>query len=190
MKKVIVVVLVFLALAGCTITPGAGGDPAPQSTAPETESDIITTAPAAETAAPETTTAAATTANRVQQGSGTVGDYNITIKSMHRATDDDGNACVYVDFEWTNNSSETTTFLRVFDDKAYQNGIECDAAYMYDSTVYDSELVWKNIRPGATQTAQRAYALYDTESPVEIEIKEFMNFKSGAPSVSKTFSLK
>ena len=83
----------------------------------------------------------------------------------------DGSAMI-VDFSFTNNSDEATSFAVACSQKAFQNGVELERAITTDDlgNGYMAE-----IKPGATTTARIAYALTD-ESDVTVEVEELFSF--------------
>ena len=76
-------------------------------------------------------------------------------------------------YEWTNNSDKPADFTLSFHDQVFQNGIECQTAYMVDSLEGEQST---NIQPGTTYTVEVPYKLNDDKSEVEIIVKEAFSF--------------
>lgn len=135
----------------------------------------------------------------VDQGSGAtdgkvnneaLGDYSVIIDSCRLAEDFEGDPVIIVKYKFTNNQNdEATSFMVAFDDKAYQNGVGLNHAYVLkDSAKYSEDNQTKAIKKGATIDVEVAYELNDTETDVEIEVKELFSFSD--KTLTKTFSIK
>lgn len=98
-------------------------------------------------------------------------DYVVTIDGSSLTEDYEGNPAMIVDFTFTNNSDEATSFAVACSQKAFQNGVQLESAITTDDlgNGYMAE-----IKPGATTTARRAYALTD-ESDVTVEVDELFS---------------
>lgn len=116
--------------------------------------------------------------------SNTLGKYNVEIKSAKLAKDYDDSDCIIITYEWSHEYSESFSFSGSFDDKLFQNGVECERAYFAD----ENENASKDIKSGVTLEVTRAYSLNDTTTPVEVEVSEYFSFSS--KKVTKTFDLK
>lgn len=121
------------------------------------------------------------------QDKGTLGDYEVEILSAKVAKDYDGKPALIVNFKFTNNSDEATSFLVALSDKAYQDGIQLESAIILNSKTYDADESMKDIKPGKSITVQQAYVLNDKTTPVEIEVSETFSFSKD--KVVKTFTL-
>lgn len=184
MKKFVALLLciaIFTAFSGCIpiVPSGENGDNA---------STPDGTTAAVDTTAAETTTAAAD--NSVQDGSGTLGDYVVTIKSFFLSKNYDDAPAVVIEYEWTNNNDKAESFTLALDDTVYQDGIECESAIFVEDPKYDSDAQGKDIKPGSKQTVQVAYILNDTTTPIEVEVQELFTFADKPPMVTKTFEIK
>ena len=62
------------------------------------------------------------------------------------------------------------------------------AYILKDSANYDSENQTKAIKKGASLEVEVAYELNDTETDIEVEVKEFISLNDKV--ISKTFSIK
>lgn len=98
---------------------------------------------------------------------GNLGDYVCNVKESVITTDYEGNPALVVTYEFTNNSSEATSFDMSIDDTAFQNGVGLEMTFLEDLEYEDTE-----IKPGVTIDVKKAYALNDTENDVEIEVSE------------------
>ena len=98
-------------------------------------------------------------------------DYAVTIDGSSTTTDYEGNPAMIVDFTFTNNSDEATSFAVACSQKAFQNGVQLETAIVMDDlgNGYMAE-----IKPGATTQARLAYALTD-ESDVTVEVSELFS---------------
>lgn len=77
-----------------------------------------------------------------------------------------------VHYEFTNGEDRATAFYSTFDDKAYQNGVECSDLTMCDDV--DAKTALASIKPGVTTIVEEGYVLEDM-SDVEIEIKKYLS---------------
>lgn len=115
------------------------------------------------------------------------GDYVVEVKGAKLAKDYEGNPAIVVDYAFTNNSTETKSAFVALTDKAFQDGVSLETAIISDDSVYDSDLSWKDIRPGTTLDCQTAFILTSETSIVEVEFEEFANFSSKAPKLLVEF---
>lgn len=119
----------------------------------------------------------------------TLGDYQVEIKSARVTADWEGNPAVVITYGFTNNSSEPESFWLAFEDAVYQNGVGLEKAYfLKDGDPYDEANQNKEIKSGVTIDVDVAYVLNDTETDVEVEVKELISFSDDV--ISKTFSIK
>ena len=118
-----------------------------------------------------------------------VGRYEIEIKNARLTTNYEGKPVVVVTYGFTNNSSEPAAFFLSVEDGAYQNGVGLEKAYVLnDNDPYDEANQNKEIKTGVTIDVDVAYLLNDTETDVDIEVKEFMSFSDDM--ITKSFSIK
>lgn len=150
-KRIVVAALTVAALAAPCALAGCGG---------ETPADTDE-APVEQEAEPEQAEPEASDA-----------EYAVTIDGSAMTEDYEGNPAMIVDFTFTNNSDEATSFAVACSQKAFQNGVELERAITTDDlgNGYMAE-----IKPGATTTARIAYALTD-ESDVTVEVEELFSF--------------
>ena len=85
-------------------------------------------------------------------------DYAVTIDGATVTEDYEGNPAVIVDYTFTNNSDEATSFAVACHAKVFQNGVQLENAITTEDlgNGYMAE-----IKPGATTTARMAYSLTD-----------------------------
>ena len=102
----------------------------------------------------------------------TASDYAVTIDGCTVASDYEGNPAVIVDYTFTNNSDEATSFAASCSQKVFQNGVQLEMAVVSEDlgNGYLAEL-----KPGATTQARLAYCLTD-ESDITVEVEELISF--------------
>lgn len=102
----------------------------------------------------------------------TASDYAVTIDGCTVASDYEGSPAVIVDFTFTNNSDEETSFAASCSPKVFQNGVQLEMAIVTEDlgNGYLAE-----IKPGATTQARLAYSLAD-ESDITVEVEELISF--------------
>ena len=106
----------------------------------------------------------------------------VTIDGATLGQDYDGNPAVIVTYTFTNVSSENAeSFLVACYAQVYQNGVECEYAYVPDLEGDSST----NVKAGASYTLQQAYKVSDT-SPIEVEVRESFSFDN-TPIATATF---
>lgn len=114
--------------------------------------------------------------------------YAVSIDDCATTSDYQGNPALVVTYTWTNNSDDDAMFSVAIRDKVFQNGVELDFAVISSSDgSFDTGASMKDIKPGATQTVQKAYLLED-QSDVTIECEESFSF-SDELLAEQTFSL-
>ena len=98
--------------------------------------------------------------------------YAVTIDGSTVTTDYEGKPAIIVDYTFTNNSDDATSFAVACSQKAFQNGVQLANAVVMDDlgNGYLAE-----IKPGATTSARMAYSLTD-ESDVTVEVTELISF--------------
>lgn len=90
------------------------------------------------------------------------------IVSTAMSTDYEGKSVLVVEYNFTNNSDETTSFTFACQDKVFQNGIECDSSVIGCDDV-DSQMQLTEIQPGTTYTLKVGYHA-ESGAPVDIQI--------------------
>ena len=79
--------------------------------------------------------------------------------------------CLYVYFEFTNNSDENESFNYLVTCKAFQNGVELETNYIYDCD--EERNGTKEIQPGTTITVAEVFKLGDSTENVSLEVTPF-----------------
>ncbi|MBQ6524633.1 MAG: DUF5067 domain-containing protein [Atopobiaceae bacterium] len=98
----------------------------------------------------------------------------VTIDGATLGQDYDGNPAAIVTYTFTNVSSENAeNFLMACYAQVYQNGVECEPAFVLNLEGDSST----NVKAGASYTFQQAYSIKDN-SPIEIEVKEAFSLDS------------
>lgn len=164
MKKKFLAVFLVLVLAMSMVACGSSAD-APEAT-PSNEAE---------------------TESEANAGSGTLGDYAVSINDARFGTDDEGNKVIVISYDFTNNSDESASAMWSLVTKAFQNGIELESAYYVEGIDYNDENEDKEIKPGATITDCQCAFTLDDDSDVEFEISEFISFSDNV--VKKTFTV-
>lgn len=98
--------------------------------------------------------------------------YAVTIDGSTVTTDYEGKPAIIVDYTFTNNSDDATSFAVACSQKAFQNGVQLETAVVLDDL---GNGFLAEIKPGATTSARRAYSLAD-ESDVTVEVTELISF--------------
>ena len=130
-----------------------------------------------------------TPAEPVRTNPAILGDYTVEIQSATITQDYEGNPAVVIDYSWTNNSSETTSPLFSVTTAVFQDGVGLESALITDNSVYDSSMHMADVRPGTTIEVQEAFSLYNTTSPIEVEITEAFAWDDPAEIAYMTFTL-
>ena len=98
-------------------------------------------------------------------------EYEVTIDSASMTTDYEGNPALVVNYTWTNNSDEATSFAVAFDETCFQNGVEREMAIVSD---VDTSNYMNEVQPGSTAEVTLCYELED-ESEVTVEVRELFS---------------
>lgn len=96
--------------------------------------------------------------------------YAIEIRNVHRTTDAAGEPAVVIAYAWTNNSGDTVNAAELFQAKAFQDGVQLDAAEIYDVGLYDPTAYTRQLRPDATTELQAAFRLTSDTAVIEFEL--------------------
>lgn len=115
---------------------------------------------------------AETPAEPVRTNPAALGDYTVEIQSATITQDYAGDPVIVIAYSWTNNSSETTSPFFSVSTSVFQDGVGLESALITDDSVYDSRMHTADVRPGTTIEVQEAFSLYNTTSPIEVEITE------------------
>ena len=131
--------------------------------------------------------AATETSSSETAGSGTLGDYSVSITGYALAKTYEGKDAVVVTYNWTNNSQDTTDFLSAFNTMVYQDGAECDTAIVTGDSGYSADNQTKDVNPGESLDVQAAYLLQDRANPIDVSVYEFMSTTN--ETVAQTFNI-
>lgn len=98
-------------------------------------------------------------------------EYVVSIDGFTVTTDYQGAPAIIVDYTFTNNSDDATSFAVACSQKAFQNGVQLEIAIVSEDlgNGYMAE-----IKPGATTTARMAYSLTD-QSDVTVEVEKLIS---------------
>jgi len=99
----------------------------------------------------------------------------IKISEVFLSKDYKGKDVLVVKYEYTNGDDKAHAFSTTFDDKVYQNGVECSSLAVFCDDV-DSNTGLASVKPGVTLIVEEGYLLND-KSDVEIEVKELFGDK-------------
>ena len=108
--------------------------------------------------------------------SGVIGDYTVSFVGAEQITDYEGNPALRVYYDFTNNSSETTTALGDLGIEFRQDGYELISTFANDSfeiPEYGNE--YRYIRPGVTIRCAAEYIIKEDGGDVEIRMYDYWN---------------
>lgn len=125
----------------------------------------------ADSAVASSATAAAESSDAAVAADGSDAEYKVSIDGAEKTTDYKGQSAILVTYTWTNNSGSDQIFSVALNAQCFQNGVQLDSAVV-SGQGSDS---MKDIKPGATQTVQKAYELADS-SPVTVEVSEMFSW--------------
>jgi len=100
--------------------------------------------------------------------------FKVTYVSYELATDYEENPCVVIYYDFTNNSSEAMNASSVVYMKAFQNGIECDKAFV----LYENEYISnhsRDIQSGITIRVGEAFSISDYND-IDVEVSEYFSW--------------
>lgn len=103
-----------------------------------------------------------------------IGDYEVTVQSIGKGTDYEGNSILVINYDFTNNSNREQMASFAVNFTAYQNGIESDSFLLSDDV--DLGIGQKKIKPGTTITGVQTGAALVDDSLVTIELEELISF--------------
>ncbi len=104
----------------------------------------------------------------------TIGDYVVTVQSIGKGTDYEGNNIIVINYDFTNNSDTEQMASFAVNFTAYQNGIETDSFLISDDI--DLGIGQKRIKPGTTITGVQTGAVLEDDSVLTIELDELISF--------------
>lgn len=179
------VIVACLGMAAIKSTSsGSGSEPS------TTTSRASTTTAAESTISEEASEMIATTGESFAEESdvATDPDYDVKVLSYSIETDDLGKDFLLVEYEFTNHTDKSQSFAWSIDDKAFQNGVECDDLTVWSDLV-DSNAAQNEIKPEVQYKLKKGYLLSDKESPVVIECSPLISFGDVKPWVNVTIDL-
>lgn len=103
-------------------------------------------------------------------------EFQVELLSTSISQDYEGKPVLVVEYNFTNNSDDSASFTFSCQDKAFQNGVECDNTVIGCDDI-DSQQQMNEIQPGTTYALKIGYHLQDNTSPVDIEVTslDFIN---------------
>lgn len=123
----------------------------------------------------------------VLESSGSLGEYDVQINDFELVSDYEGSPAILIGFTFTNNSEENESAMFALSYDAYQNGLQLESAIIADDSVYNSDDLMKEIKPGASLDVTAAYTLDSETAPVEFEVTEC--FGLDGAKLGKTFEI-
>ena len=117
---------------------------------------------------------------------GAIGEYYVSIGDCSFTTDYNGNKVIVINYDFTNNSSETVAPIWEVRGKAFQDGVQLESAVVINNSAYDAGIEQKNIRPGISLPGCQVAYVLTSDSPVEFE----MGAMFGKPVLTKTFDVR
>ena len=128
-------------------------------------------------------------AEKPDESANVLGDYGLEILSCRLAKDYEDKDIVIVKYAFTNNGDDAASFAFAFEDAVFQNGIGLNESYFVaDGANYSSDNQSKEIKKGATLEVEVAYELNDSETKIDVEVKELISFSD--KKITKSFEIK
>ncbi len=120
--------------------------------------------------------------------SGAIGKYEVGIDKA-KVIDYNDEKVVIVSFDFKNNSSQEANFAGAMTVTIEQDGADLRPVNLNEVEGYDIASVAQMVKKGEKITVQRAYALSDDKTAVNVTVKAF-NSESNEGSVAKIFEIK
>ena len=114
-------------------------------------------------------------------------DFSVKYDSYSLTTDYEGNTCVIIYYNFTNNSSEPQSAGSCAYLKVFQNGIECESAFVLNSDDEYMDNVHKEVTSGTTIKVGESFKIYTTNELL-LEMSESFSFNDAKDTM--TISLK
>ena len=106
-----------------------------------------------------------------------LGEYTLTIQKYSLGVDYEGNSALIIEYDWVNNSEDSTSPFMTFMLKGFQDDVETDDAIMVEGV--DLGVGQKEVRPsGVIEGAQSTVGISDTTKPLELELDELFSLDS------------
>lgn len=99
--------------------------------------------------------------------------YNVTYVKHELTEDNEGNPCLLFYYTFTNNGEENASAAVNSYIKVFQNGVQCDPAFLLDSPDSSSNYM-KDVQPGYSVEVCQEYKLSDT-SDVTVEVSDLIS---------------
>ena len=107
------------------------------------------------------------------------GPYTVKVNSVRRGKDYEGNDVVIINYNWTNNSEDTTSWMGSMMTQVFQDGVELEHAIMMEGI--NTDLSLKEVRPGTTLEGIEEAFVTTSENPLEIEVVALEELFTGEP---------
>ena len=174
-------IIVSMSLAACS---SARETPSDVSSAPESAS-VENAAPSEAAEEPSESSEEAEPVQSEVLAEGDVGEYHVKVNDVWFDTDSEGNTVAVIDYDFTNNSADTTSAILSIGVTAFQNGVETDTAAVNSVDGFDSMGVMKDVKTGGTVNCQYGFTLSDS-SDVEFEITDIWDFMGESTPITFT----
>ena len=106
-------------------------------------------------------------------------EFDVTIDNVTVTDDGDGNNIVVIDYTFTNDSDEATSFSMAVEEELFQDGVQLQSGYLpYNHPMYDeidSSNSYTDIKAGASIQVREVYEL-KSDSNVEIKLTDRSSF--------------
>lgn len=100
--------------------------------------------------------------------------YNVTYVKHELSEDYEGNPCLLFYYTFTNNSEENASAAVNSHIKVFQNGVQCDPAFLSDSPDSSGNYM-KDVQPGYSVEVCQSFKLSNT-SDVTVEVSDLISF--------------
>lgn len=106
-----------------------------------------------------------------------LGEYTLTIQKYSLGVDYEGDNALIIEYDWINNSEDSTSPFMTFMLKGFQDDVETDDVFMVEGV--DLGIGQKEVRPGGViKRAQSTVGISDMTKPLELELDELFSFDS------------
>lgn len=96
--------------------------------------------------------------------------YAIEVRNVQLTLDAEDVPAIVITYTWTNNSGGTVNAEGLFRVKAFQGGVQLDAAEIQDVWLYDPTAYTRELRPDATMELQAVFRLMSERAVIEFEV--------------------
>ncbi len=115
---------------------------------------------------------------------GALDSFYVAVTDGELIDDANGDPAIRIYYEFTNNSSSSTSLSNELYVFTYQDGISLDTTYATEDSETDSNY-YSDVAPGAKVTCSCVYALRNKTSPVEAEVEAYTT----ATAVGQTYDI-